>query len=108
MDIPADTTISEAGPGQFEVNLMHQPDALKAADDAWFFKLLVKGLAREHGVAASFMAKPYEDYAGNGPACAFLDPRQRRREHLRRTPRAAPTFSAMPSPGASRRCPAPR
>jgi glutamine synthetase len=24
------------------------------------------GLAREHGVAASFMAKPYEDYAGNG------------------------------------------
>jgi glutamine synthetase len=66
MDIPADTTISEAGPGQFEINLMHQPDALKAADDAWFFKLLVKGLAREHGVAASFMAKPYEDYAGNG------------------------------------------
>jgi glutamine synthetase len=66
MDIPADTTISEAGPGQFEVNLMHQPDALKAADDAWFFKLLVKGLAREHGVTASFMAKPYADYAGNG------------------------------------------
>ena len=66
MDIPADTTISEAGPGQFEVNLMHQPDAMKAADDAWLFKLLVKGLAREHGVAASFMAKPYEDYAGNG------------------------------------------
>jgi glutamine synthetase len=47
MDIPADTTISEAGPGQFEVNLMHQPDALKAADDAWLFKLLVKGLARD-------------------------------------------------------------
>ncbi len=66
MDIPADTTISEAGPGQFEVNLMHQGDALKAADDAWLFKLLVKGLAREHGVAASFMAKPYADYAGNG------------------------------------------
>jgi glutamine synthetase len=66
MDIPADTTISEAGPGQFEINLMHQPDALKAADDAWFFKLLVGGLAREHGVAASFMAKPYEDYAGSG------------------------------------------
>jgi glutamine synthetase len=66
MDIPADTMISEAGPGQFEINLMHQPDALKAADDAWFFKLLVKGLAREYGVAASFMAKPYVDYAGNG------------------------------------------
>jgi glutamine synthetase len=66
MDIPADTMISEAGPGQFEINLMHQADALKAADDAWFFKLLVRGLARHHNVAASFMAKPYPDYAGNG------------------------------------------
>jgi glutamine synthetase len=66
MDIPADTAISEAGLGQFEINLMHQDDALRAADDAWLFKLLVKGLARKHGFAASFMAKPYEDYAGSG------------------------------------------
>ena len=66
MDIPADTLISEAGPGQFEINMMHQSDALKAADDAWLFKLLVKGVARKYGFAASFMAKPYEDYAGNG------------------------------------------
>lgn len=66
MDIPADTAISEAGLGQFEINLMHQADALKAADDAWLFKMLVKGMARKHGFAASFMAKPYEDYAGNG------------------------------------------
>jgi glutamine synthetase len=66
MDIPADTAISEAGIGQFEINLMHQEDALRAADDAWLFKMLVKGLARRHGFAASFMAKPYEDYAGSG------------------------------------------
>ncbi len=66
MDIPADTAISEAGLGQFEINLMHCDDALRAADDAWLFKLLVKGLARKHGFAASFMAKPYEDYAGSG------------------------------------------
>ncbi|MEJ6392301.1 glutamine synthetase family protein [Gymnodinialimonas sp. 2305UL16-5] len=66
MDIPADTMISEAGPGQFEINLDHQADALKAADDAWLFKLLTRGLARSHGFAASFMAKPYPDYAGNG------------------------------------------
>lgn len=66
MDIPADTAISEAGPGQFEINLLHGPDALKAADDAWLFKLLVKGLARRHGFAASFMAKPYDAFAGNG------------------------------------------
>ncbi|MBF9044629.1 glutamine synthetase [Rhodobacterales bacterium HKCCE4037] len=66
MDIPADTMISEAGPGQFEINFMHQPDAMKAADDAWLFKILTRGLARSHGFAASFMAKPYPDYAGNG------------------------------------------
>jgi glutamine synthetase len=66
MDIPADTAISEAGLGQFEINLMHSDDALKAADDTWLFKMLVKGLARRHGFAASFMAKPYPDYSGNG------------------------------------------
>lgn len=66
MDIPAEAAISEVGLGQFEINLEHQPDALKAADDAWLFKLLVRGLARKHGFAASFMAKPYEEYAGNG------------------------------------------
>ncbi|OOY10506.1 glutamine synthetase family protein [Thioclava sp. F36-7] len=66
MDIPADTAISEAGPGQFEINLSHQPDPLKAADDSWLFKMLVKGLARAHGFAASFMAKPYDEWPGNG------------------------------------------
>ncbi|WP_371157636.1 glutamine synthetase family protein [Jannaschia sp. 2305UL9-9] len=66
MDIPANTAISEAGIGQFEIDLAHQPDALKAADDAWLFKLALRGLARKHGFAASFMAKPYPDYAGNG------------------------------------------
>ncbi|WP_149757266.1 glutamine synthetase family protein [Roseivivax sediminis] len=66
MDIPADTAISEAGLGQFEINLMHGDDALRAADDAWLFKMLVKGMARRHGFAASFMAKPYEDYPGSG------------------------------------------
>jgi len=66
MDIPADTAISEAAPGQFEVNMMHQADPLKAADDAWLFKLLVKGLARRFGFAGSFMAKPYEEWSGSG------------------------------------------
>jgi len=66
MNIPAEAAISEGGSGQFEVNLEHVPDALKTADDAWLFKMLVRGLARNHGMAASFMAKPYEDYAGNG------------------------------------------
>lgn len=66
MDIPAVAATSEAGPGQFEINLMHQADALKAADDVWLFKMLVKGLARKHRMVASFMAKPYPKCSGNG------------------------------------------
>jgi len=65
MGIPAQTAITEGGIGQFEVALTHQ-DALRAADDAWLFKALVRGLARKQGFAATFMAKPYADDAGNG------------------------------------------
>jgi len=65
MGIPAQTTTSESGLGQFEVTLNHQ-DALRAADDTWLFKALIRGLARRHGMAATFMAKPFDDDAGNG------------------------------------------
>jgi len=65
MDIPAQATISESGIGQFEINLSHG-EAMRAADDAWLFKMLVHGLARRHGMAATFMAKPFADFAGNG------------------------------------------
>lgn len=65
MGIPAETAISESGLGQFEINLGHR-EALTAADDAWLFKMLVHGMARKHGFAASFMAKPWPDQAGNG------------------------------------------
>lgn len=65
MGIPAQSAISESGVGQFELALHHQP-ALRAADDAWLFKALVRGLARAHGFSATFMAKPYSDDAGNG------------------------------------------
>lgn len=65
-DIPADAAISENGAGQFEINLMHVDDPLKAADDAILFKRLVRGVARKHGFAATFMAKPYGDRAGSG------------------------------------------
>ena len=65
MGLPAQTIINEAGLGQFEVTLTHQA-ALRAADDAVLFKMLVRGIARRHGMAATFMAKPYSDDAGNG------------------------------------------
>lgn len=65
MGIPADSAISETGMGQYEVNLLHR-GAMDAADDAWLFKLMLRGIARRHGFAASFMAKPYADQPGNG------------------------------------------
>lgn len=65
MGIPTETAISEAGVGQFEVTLRHGP-ALEMADNAWLFKTLVRGLARQHGMAATFMAKPYAHDSGNG------------------------------------------
>lgn len=65
MGIPAQAAISEAGAGQFEINLLHR-DAIDAADDALLFKMLTKGMARKHGMAATFMAKPFADDAGNG------------------------------------------
>ena len=64
--LPADTVISEAAPGQFEVNLYHRPDAMAAADDAILLRRLIDGVARRHGLRATFMAKPLVDFAGNG------------------------------------------
>lgn len=64
--IPADAAISENGCGQFEINLLHVDDPLKAGDDAIFFKRIVKSVARKHGMIASFMAKPYGEESGSG------------------------------------------
>ena len=64
-DIPAETAISENGAGQYEINLRHVADPLKAADDALFFKRIVRGVARKHGYGATFMAKPFGDQAGS-------------------------------------------
>ncbi len=64
--IPADTVISEAAPGQFEINLYHRPDPMAAADEAILLRRLIDGVARKHGLRATFMAKPLADFAGNG------------------------------------------
>ena len=64
--IPADGVISEAGPGQFELNILHRADALAMADDAMLMRRIVRGLAHQHGLGATFMAKPYGDASGSG------------------------------------------
>lgn len=64
--VPADTVISELAPGQYEINLLHEAGALAACDHALMFRRIIKGVAAEHGLLASFMAKPFGDKPGNG------------------------------------------
>ncbi|WP_303982037.1 glutamine synthetase family protein [Dongia mobilis] len=65
-NIPASAAITEYSPGQFEINLKHQPDAVAACDNAVLLKRCVKGTAHELGYIASFMSKPFLQAAGSG------------------------------------------
>ena len=51
--------------GQFEVNWTFA-DGLTTADRHAFFKVMVKSLAEQQGMRASFMPKPFETLTGNG------------------------------------------
>ncbi len=64
--ITLETLISENGPGQFEVTLKYATDALRVADSAALFKRTIKEVARKHSLTATFMAKPYGQWAGSG------------------------------------------
>lgn len=64
--IPTTTMISEYGAGQFEVNLAHQADAVRAADHAALLRRAVQAVARAQGMDASFMSKPFADQSGSG------------------------------------------
>jgi glutamine synthetase len=55
----------EYGPGQFEINISHQP-ALKAADDLMTVKEVLRALARASGFTASFMPKIRRELPGSG------------------------------------------
>jgi glutamine synthetase len=65
-NIPAGTALSEYAPGQFEINLKHVDNAVLACDHAVLLKRVVKAVAQQHKLAASFMAKPFTDYSGCG------------------------------------------
>jgi len=65
-DIPSSTIISEYGAGQFEVNLEHSDDPVRAADDACLLRRVIQSVARQFGMEATFMSKPFPDQAGSG------------------------------------------
>jgi glutamine synthetase len=64
--LPVSSVVSEYGVGQYEVNLQHVASPLQAADHAVLLKRLIKGVARQFGLEATFMAKPFLDQPGNG------------------------------------------
>lgn len=58
------TSQAEWGLGQWEINLEHQ-DALEMADRHLLFKLAMRALAARHGLAVTFMARPFGDTTGS-------------------------------------------
>ncbi|MGN6240926.1 MAG: glutamine synthetase family protein [Cellulosimicrobium cellulans] len=65
MGISVEFSHHEAGPGQNEIDLRYA-DALTTADNLMTFRTVVKEVALEQGVFASFMPKPMADQPGSG------------------------------------------
>ncbi len=59
-----DTVIQEDGAGQVEINLTHG-DPVHLADQVFFFKRIIKEAALNHGMFATFMAKPMKEQPGS-------------------------------------------
>ncbi|KYD00108.1 type I glutamate--ammonia ligase [Heyndrickxia sporothermodurans] len=83
MGFEVEASHHEVAPGQHEIDFKYA-HALKACDDIQTFKLVVKTIARKHGLHATFMPKPLFGVSGSGMHCnlslfkngenAFFDP----------------------------------
>ncbi|MEN1934220.1 type I glutamate--ammonia ligase [Paenibacillus sp. 102] len=58
----------EVAPGQHEIDFKYA-NALRSCDDIQTFKLVVKTIARKHGLHATFMPKPLFGVNGSGMHC---------------------------------------
>ena len=65
MGISVEFSHHEGGPGQQEIDLRYA-DALTTADNIMTFRLVMKEVAMEQGVYATFMPKPFTQYPGSG------------------------------------------
>lgn len=63
--IDVESSNSEYGPGQIEINA-GPADAMTTADNTVLFKSIVKQVAVQHGMRATFMPKPWADQSGSG------------------------------------------
>ena len=73
--VPASGATAEFAPGQYEINLKHEDDVLRAGDHAIMLRHLIGAISRKHNFLASFMAKPFVDQTGNGMHvhCSVMD-----------------------------------
>jgi glutamine synthetase len=65
MGIPVEFSHHEVAPSQHEIDLRHA-DALTMADSVMTYRLVVKKMAAEKGMYATFMPKPATDLPGSG------------------------------------------
>lgn len=65
MGFDVEASHHEVAPGQHEIDFKYA-DALHACDNIQTFKLVVKTVARKHGLHATFMPKPLDRINGSG------------------------------------------
>lgn len=65
MGFEVEASHHEVAPGQHEIDFKYA-DAVDAADNIQTFKLVVKTIARKHGLHATFMPKPLHGVNGSG------------------------------------------
>ncbi|WP_251549222.1 type I glutamate--ammonia ligase [Neobacillus muris] len=103
----------EVAPGQHEIDFKYA-DALTACDQIQTFKLVVKTIARKHGLHATFMPKPLFGVNGSGMHCnlslfkdgenAFFEPTgdlqlsDTARQFIAGVLKHAPSFTAVTNP----------
>ncbi|PZX07774.1 L-glutamine synthetase [Psychrobacillus insolitus] len=68
MGFEVEASHHEVAPGQHEIDFKYA-DAVTACDNIQTFKLVVKTIARKHGLHATFMPKPLFGVSGSGMHC---------------------------------------
>ena len=68
MGFEVEASHHEVAPGQHEIDFKYA-DAVTACDNIQTFKLVVKTIARKHGLHATFMPKPIYGISGSGMHC---------------------------------------
>ncbi|WP_033829001.1 type I glutamate--ammonia ligase [Bacillus andreraoultii] len=103
----------EVAPGQHEIDFKYE-DVVTACDEIQTFKLVVKTIARKHGLHATFMPKPIFGINGSGMHCnvslfkgeenAFYDPKGKLElseiayQFMTGVLKHAPNFTAVTNP----------